>query len=144
MAMEINVPAMRLKPGAKLTVHNSQHAYDTSGLDCANRSCGPPKPGRLLLSGVRRCRRRSARSRRGPGGPVGPPECPVWVRTSIVHRYGTAERPVEPRQVPSCQNRVPTETRQNPIWPERTRRASTDNSTVPYWCTTDIRTHTGP
>ena len=25
-----------------------------------------------------------------------------------------------------------------------TRRGSTDRSTVPYWCTIDVRTHTGP
>ena len=41
----------------------------TSSLGCANRSCGPPKPGRLLLSGVRRCRRRSAGGPLGPDGP---------------------------------------------------------------------------
>ena len=104
----------------------------TSSLGCANRSCGPPKPGRLLLSGVRRCRRRSAGSRRASGGPVGTPEGPVWVRTSIVHRYGTVERSVEPCRVPSCQIRVLTETRRNPIWPERTRRISTDESADPY------------
>ena len=33
---------------------------------------------------------------------MGTPEGPVWVRTSIVHRYGTAERPVEPRRVTTC------------------------------------------
>ena len=49
----------------------------TSSLGCANRSCGPPKPERLLLSGVRRCRRGPVGSRRGPGGPVGTPEGPV-------------------------------------------------------------------
>ena len=30
------------------------------------------------------------------------------------------------------------------IWHDRTRRGSTDRSTVPYWCTNDVRTHTGP
>ena len=89
-------------------------------------------------------RRGSVGSRRGPRGPVGPPQGPAWVRMSIVHRYGTVERSVEPRQVPSCQNRVPTETRRNPIWPDRTRPAPRDHSTVPYRCTIDIRTHTGP
>ena len=48
----------------------------------------------------------------------------------------------------SCQNRVPMETRRNPTWPDGTRRALTDHSTVPYQCTVDIRTyirdHTGP
>ena len=82
-------------------------------------------------------------SRRGLGGPGGLPDGPVLVRTSIVHRYGTVERPFEPCQVPSCQNRVPTETRWKPMWPDGTRRAPTDHSTVPYWCTTDIRTQRG-
>ena len=31
-----------------------------------------------------------------------------------------------------------------PICPSRTRRALTEDSTDPYWCTTKIRTHTGP
>ena len=75
---------------------------------------------------------------------MGPPWRAQGVRTSIVHRYGTVERSVEPCRVPSCQNRVPTETHRNPIWPDGTRRALTDHSTVPYQCTTDIRTDTGP
>ena len=54
-------------------------------------------------------RRGPVGSRRAPEGPVGTPECPVWVRTSIVHQYGTVERSVEPHRVLSCQNRVPTE-----------------------------------
>ena len=40
--------------------------YNSHG--CANRSGGPPKPGRRLLSGVRRCRRRSVGVRRVPMG----------------------------------------------------------------------------
>ena len=32
----------------------------------------------------------------------------------------------------------------NLIWHDRTRRGSTDRSTVPYRCTIDVRTHTGP
>ena len=75
---------------------------------------------------------------------MGPPWRAQGVRTSIVHRYGTIERSVEPPQVPSCQNRVPTETCRNPTWPDGTRRAPTDHSTAPYQCTTDIRTYTGP
>ena len=74
---------------------------------------------------------------------MGTPEGPVWLRTSIVLQYGTVERSVEPRRVPSCQIRVPTETRRNPMWPERTRWVSMDHSNDLYWCTTDIRTHTG-
>ena len=46
-----------------------------SSLGCANWSCGPPKLGRLLLNGVRRCRR-------GPLGPDGPPEGP-WERRGV-------------------------------------------------------------
>ena len=79
---------------------------------------------------------------------MGTPWRAQGVRTSIVHRYGTVERPVEPRRVLSCQNRVPTETCRNPIWSDRTRQALTDHSTVPYQCTTDVlllvRTYMGP
>ena len=57
------------------------------------------KRGPTVPPGVRRG---PVGSRRGPGGPVGTPEGPVWVRTSIVHRYGTVERPVEPRRVTTC------------------------------------------
>ena len=71
---------------------------------------------------------------------MGTPWCAQGVRASIVHRYETVERSVKPRRVPSCQNRVPTETRRNPIWPDGTRRAPTDHSTVPYRCTIDVRT----
>ena len=73
---------------------------------------------------------------------MGTPWRAQGVRISIVHRYGTVERSVEPPRVPSCQNRVPTETRRNPTWPDGTRRALTDHSTVPYQCTTDTRTYT--
>ena len=124
------------EPFARALEKNGLPGY-TSGtiaMAAANRSCGPPKPGRRLLRGFRWCRRRSA------GGSLGL----VWVRISIVHRHGTVERFVEPCRVPSCQNRVPTESRRNPIWPDGTRRAPTDHSIVPYQCTTDIRIHTGP
>ena len=53
---------------------------------------------------------------------MGTPWRAQGVRTSIAHRYGTVERSVEPRRVPSGQNRVPTETCRNPIWPDGTRR----------------------
>ena len=75
-------------------------------------------------------RRGPVGTRRASGGPAGTPWRAQGVRTSIVHRYGTVERSVEPRRVPSCQNRVPTETRRNPIWPDGTRRALTDHSTA--------------
>ena len=68
---------------------------------------------------------------------MGTPWRAQGVRTSIVHRYGTVERSVEPCRLPSCQISVPTETRQNPMWPDGTRRALTDHSTVTYQCTTD-------
>ena len=31
-----------------------------------------------------------------------------------------------------------------PFWHDWTRRGSTGRSTVPYWCTIDVRSHTGP
>ena len=45
---------------------------------------------------------------------MGTPWRAKGVRASIVHRYGAVERPVEPCRVPSCQNRVPTDTCRNP------------------------------
>ena len=69
---------------------------------------------------------------------MGTPWRAQGVRTLILHRYVTVERSVELRRVPSCQNRFPTEPRRKPIWPDRTRRAPTDHSTVPYRCTTDM------
>ena len=75
---------------------------------------------------------------------MGTPWRAQGVRTSIVHRYGTVERSVEPGRVLLCQSSVPTETHRNPKWPDGTRRALTDHSTVPYQCRTHIRTDTGP
>ena len=89
-------------------------------------------------------RRGPVGSRRASRRPMGTPEGPVWVRISIVHRYGTVERSVETCRVPSCQNMVPTEACRNPIWPDGTRRALTDHSTDLYCCTTDIRDHMEP
>ena len=100
---------------------------------CADRSGGPPKPGRrlFLVNGVRWCRRRSAGCPLGPdeppaGRPVGTPWRAQGVRTvtstSIVHRYGTVGPSVEPRQVPSCQNIVPTGICRNPTGPDEPRR----------------------
>ena len=60
-------------------------------------------------------RRGSVGSRWGPqsacGDAVGSRMGPYNDGTSIVHRYGTVERYVELHRVPSCQNRVLTETR---------------------------------
>ena len=64
-------------------------------------------------------RQGSVGPRRGPGGPVGTPWRAQRVCTSIVHRYGPIERSVEPRRVPSCQIRVPTETRRNAVLARR-------------------------
>ena len=55
-----------------------------------------------------------------PGALAGTPEASIWVCPSIVHRYGTVERSVEPRRVPPCQNRVPTETRRTSTQPDGT------------------------
>ena len=68
-------------------------------------------------------RRGPVGSRRGPRGPVGPREGYVWGRTSIVHQYGTVERPVELCQVPSCQNMQGSDG--NPSEPDTTRQAPT-------------------
>ena len=51
---------------------------------------------------------------------------------------------IEPCRVPLYQIGVPTETHRNPIWLDRTRRALTDHSTVPYQCTTHVRTYKEP
>ena len=50
------------------SLHETPRCCNNS-IGCANRSCGPPKPGKLLLTGVRRCRRQSAGVRRVPTGP---------------------------------------------------------------------------
>ena len=73
---------------------------------------------------------------------MGTPQGAVWVRTSIVHRYGTVERFVEPHRVLSCQIRVPTNlsepdmTRQAPMRLDGsldlTRQDLTDRSTVQH------------
>ena len=60
----------------------------TSSIGCANRSCEPPKLGRLLLKGVRWCRRRSAG---GPSGADGAPESESpWGRCGIP--YGSVHQ----------------------------------------------------
>ena len=38
----------------------------------------------------------------------------------------------------------PTEARLEPIWLDGPRRALTEDSMDPYWCTTKTRTHTDP
>ena len=62
-------------------------------------------------------RRGPVGSRRGPGEPEGPWECPVWVRTSIVHRYGTVERSVD-RRAKTGFRRKPVRTRYDPTGPD--------------------------
>ena len=69
----------------------------TSSLGCANRSCGPPKPGRRLLSGVRRCRQGSAGSPTGPwrarGDAVGSRMGPYINRAPIRDSRATRRAP---------------------------------------------------
>ena len=62
------------------------------------------------------------------------------VRTSIVHRYGG--RPI--RRAPSGPVVQKQGSDGNPSEPDMTGRTPTDDSTVPYQCTTDIWTYTGP
>ena len=59
-------------------------------------------------------RRGPVGSRRGSRRPVGLPQGPWRVRILVVHRYRTAEQPVEACQGLSCQNGVPTEIRRTP------------------------------
>ena len=99
------------------------------------------KRGPTVPPGVRRG---SVGSRRAPGGPLGTPEGPVWVRTSIVHQYGTVERSVEPHWVLSFQNRVPTETCRNPTWPDGTRRIARLSRLDVRLMYGPIRDHRGP
>ena len=80
-------------------------------------------------------------------GPVGARQGPVWShmcpyisRTS----YGTVERSVRACRGLSGHIGFRWVSVGTLIWHDRTRRGSTDRSTVPYWCTIDVRTHTGP
>ena len=80
--------------------------------------------------------------------PVRARQGPVWVRISVVHQYKTIERSIRAcRGLPGHVGfrRVSVGTL---IWHDMTdhmtRRGSTDRSTVPYRCTIDVRTHTGP
>ena len=97
----------------------------TSTLADANRSGGPPKPGRRLLNGVRRCPRRSAG---GPLGPDGPPESP-WGRRGVprgsVHQScidtGQSSDPSSPdgsRRAKTVFRRKPIGTRYGPTAPD--------------------------
>ena len=83
-------------------------------------------------------------SPQGSRGPVGTPEGPVWVRTSIVHRYGTVKRPVEPCRVPSFQILILKETGRNPIWPDEPRRITRLSRIGVRLIYGPIRDHTGP
>ena len=76
-------------------------------------------------------------------GPVRARQGPVWVRISVVHQYGTVERSVRAHWGLSGHMGFRRVSIGNLIWHDRTRRGSTDRSTVPYWCTIDVRTHTG-
>ena len=103
-------------------------AWLTVALADANRSCGPPKLGRRLLSGVRRCRRRSA------GGPLGPNEAREgpWGRHGVPRglyinrapiRDSRATRraptgPVVPKQGSDGNPSEPNVTRQAPMGPD--------------------------
>ena len=83
-------------------------------------------------------------SRWVPSGHVRVPYGPVWVRISVVHRYGTVECCVGARRVPSRHvgfRRVSVRTL---FRHDETRQGSAGRSTVPYRCTIDVRTHTGP
>ena len=119
----------RLHSDQMRLITQAWHEGITSSIGCANRSCGPPKPGRLLLSGVRRCRRRSAG---GPSGPDGAPEGP-WGRRGVpygsVHQSCTdtgqssdPSSPVGSRRAKTGFRRKPVGTRYGPTGPDEPRR----------------------
>ena len=75
------------------------------------------------------------------GGPTGAPWVPTGPRRAHVAAVACPGVPYinrapmrDSRATRRAQNRVPTETHRNPIWPEVTRRAPTDHSTVPSNC----------
>ena len=75
---------------------------------------------------------------------MGTPWGPIWVRISIVHQYGTVERSVKARRVPSGHIGFRQVSIGTLIWPDRTRRGSTGRSTVQYRCRIHVWTHMGP
>ena len=75
---------------ARLSITSQQH-YNATQMHVERCPTVPPA-----------VRRGSVGSRRDPGGPMETPWRAQGVRTSIVHQYGTVERPVEPCLVPSC------------------------------------------
>ena len=101
---------------------------------------------------VARCRTRSlvdirlgpVGSRQGSSGLVGDRMGPYLSRTPIrvhrVFRQGSSGA-VGPYRLKSGFRRVSVRT---PIWHDKPRQASTGHSTVPYRCTTKIRTPQGP
>ena len=117
----------------------------TSALADANRSCGPPKPGRRLLNGVRRCRRGSA------GGPLGPdraPESP-WgprgVPRGPVHRLCIDTGQSSDLSSPDGSRRAnPSEPRFGPRGPDEPRRMTRLSRISVQLIYGPIRDHTGP
>ena len=95
--------------------------------------------GHLLISGwvplgPIRARRGSSGTRMGPYLSCTP------IRVHQVFRQGSLG-PVRPYRLKSGFRRLSVGT---PIWHNRPRRGLTDHSTVPYPCTTEIRTLQGP
>ncbi len=118
-----------------LSMPNEARALSVSTA-CTNWSCGPPKPGGLLLSGVRRCRRRSAGGPLGPDGapeglwgrrrvPMGPYINPAPIRDSRAIRRAPSG-PVVPKRGSDGNPSEPD------MAPDGTQPALTDHSTVPY------------
>jgi len=75
---------------------------NTSSLGCANRSCGPPKLGRLLLSGVRRCR-----APEGPWGRRGVPYGSVYQSCTDTAQSSDPSSPVGSRSAKTGFRRKP-------------------------------------
>ena len=77
-----------------------------------------------------------------PSGHVRVPYGPVWVRISVVHQYGTVERSIRARRGLSGHIGFRWVSVGTLIWHDRTRRGSTDRSTVLYRCTIDVLVRT--
>ena len=119
---------------------------ESTKIPCRGESEGG---GQALAFRVARCRTRSlvdirsgpVRARRGsPGTRMGPYLSRTPIRVHRVIRQGSSG-PVGPYRLKSGFRRVSVRT---PIWHDKPRQASTGHSTVPYRCTTKIRTPQGP
>ena len=127
--------------------NHAQSLHRTWGFAAPKGAAG--RPNRELPMKIRRLERPAGRR-----GPVGVPRAPggPWRRHDVgsyidgasIRDSRATRRHLIGTAVLSCQIRVPMETCRNPDMVRRTRRALNGDSTVPYWCTIDIRNHMEP